>query len=165
MDERAEAVAAWESLSRAQMAVFRRLRSSLPDELSMIEYEVLDQLAGSPHQRTRISEFNRCLLLAPSSISRLIDRLAERGLVTKRVDPSDARCTVVELAKPGAALFDRMHATHSDNVAKRMLAALDPEELRLLGELSDKLREATEGERGATRPLRRLTRPGDSTAA
>lgn len=165
MDERTRAVEAWESYSRAQMAVFRQLRSGLPDELSMIEYEVLDQLADSADQRARISEFNRCLLLAPSSISRLIDRLAERGLVTKRVDPRDARCTVVELTEAGLVLYGSLRAAHEQNVANRMLAALDPEELRALGELSDKLRAATELGAPGQRPVRTLARPDDSTAA
>ena len=93
--ERTDAVDAWESLYRAQVAVLRQLLSEFPDdEISFTEYDVLFNLYRQPERALRIRDLNKHLLLTQPSVSRLLDRLASRGIVTKRPDPKDARGTM-----------------------------------------------------------------------
>jgi len=139
MDERAEAVEAWEALYRAQVAVLRELRAEFPAELSFTEYDVLFNLSRQADRALRIRDLNRHLLLTQPSVSRLLDRLAARGLVTKSADPSDARGTIVTLTEEGAAAFRRVAVRHGEAIARRM-SVLGPDELRALRVLTRKLR-------------------------
>ena len=140
MSERATAVDAWEALYRAQVAVLRQLLAEFPqDDVSFTEYDVLFNLYRQPGHGLRIRDLNRHLLLTQPSVSRLLDRLAGRGLVRKSSDPSDARGTIVTLTESGLEVFRRIGTQHSVSIANRM-GVLDPDELHELARLSDKLR-------------------------
>jgi len=142
VSERSDAVDAWEALYRAQVAVLRQLRAEFPDQgTSITEYDVLFNLSRQPGHALRIRDLNKHLLLTQPSVSRLLDRLAARGLVTKSGDPDDARGTVVTLTAAGLAEFRRVGARHSHSIAQKM-SVLTPDELRSLTQLSDKLRGA-----------------------
>ncbi|MES1169735.1 MAG: MarR family transcriptional regulator [Leifsonia sp.] len=142
MSDRSTAVDAWEALYRAQVAVLRQLRAEFPDHgTSMTEYDVLFNLSRQPDRALRIRDLNKHLLLTQPSVSRLLDRLAARGLVTKSGDPDDARGTVVTLTEAGHDEFRRVGARHSRSIAQKM-SALTPDELRDLTAIADKLRRA-----------------------
>ena len=144
MSDRSEAVDAWEALYRAQVTVMRRLRTGFPDdELSMSEYDVLFNLSRMPGHAARIRDLNRRLLLTQPSVSRLLDRIAARALITKSEDPRDARGTIVTLTAEGAAMFRRVGARHAAAIAE-IMTVLTPAELRELRTLTDKLREGTD---------------------
>lgn len=141
MSDRSEAVDAWEALYRAQVTVMRRLRAAFPDdELSLSEYDVLFNLSRSPGRAARIRDLNRRLLLTQPSVSRLLDRIAVRGLITKSEDPRDARGTIVTLTEEGVATFRRVGTRHAAAIAE-IMSALSPPELRELRVLTDRLRE------------------------
>ncbi|GAB3134653.1 MarR family winged helix-turn-helix transcriptional regulator [Marisediminicola antarctica] len=141
MSDKRVAVSAWESLFRAQVSVMRHLNAEFPtNELSLNEYDVLFNLSQHPGWKLRIKELNKYLLLTQPSVSRLIDRLAARALVTKSSDPSDARGIIVEMTQAGFDLFRRVAVTHMKSIADRVGAALTDEELRELQALTDKLR-------------------------
>jgi DNA-binding MarR family transcriptional regulator len=136
------ATAAWESLYRAQVTVFRRLRDEFPTgEVTLTEYDVLFNLYRQPERRARIRDLTPQLLLSQPSVSRLIERLAGRGLVQRSGDPSDARGTLVALTDSGVDVFRRVGAEHSAWIADRM-SALTPDEQRQLTALTTKLRMA-----------------------
>ena len=141
MSDKRVAVAAWESLFRAQVAVMRKLQAEFPTgELSLNEYDVLLNLSQHEDRRLRIKDLNRRLLLTQPSVSRLIDRLASRGIVSKTSDPADARGIVVELTEPGFSLFRRVALSHMESIADHVGSCLDDDELRQLTELTDKIR-------------------------
>ena len=139
-NDRHDAVDAWESLYRAQVTVFRKLRADFPSgEVTLTEYDVLFNLYRQPDRRARIRDLTPQLLLSQPSVSRLIERLAARGLVERSGDPSDARGTLVALTDSGVDVFRRVGAEHSAWIADRM-SVLTPDELRQLTALTTKLR-------------------------
>jgi DNA-binding MarR family transcriptional regulator len=139
--DRTEAVDAWEALYRAQVTVLRRLRTVFPDDdISVSEYDVLFNLSRMPGHAARIRDLNRRLLLTQPSVSRLLDRIASRGFVTKSDDPRDARGTIVTLTPEGYEVFRRVGSRHAASIAEIMSTALDTDELQELARLSDKLR-------------------------
>jgi DNA-binding MarR family transcriptional regulator len=141
MSERTVAVDAWESLFRAQVAVFRELYATFPtDEVSFTEYDVLFNLSKQPERQSRIRDLNSLLLLTQPSVSRLIDRLVARGLVEKLNDPDDARGRIVRLTDAGFEVFRRVGIRHADTIAGLVGGALSPTELTELATLCDKLR-------------------------
>lgn len=141
MSDRAASVAAWEALFRAQVAVLRQLNTEFPSgEISLNEYDVLFNLSRQEARQLRIRDLNRHLLLTQPSVSRLVDRLALRGLVSKEPDPGDGRGTVVHLTDEGYDLFRRVAVRHADSIHRRVGSALTVEELETLTALTDKLR-------------------------
>ena len=113
MTDRAAAVAAWESLFRAQVAIMRSLAAQFPSrEISFNEYDVMFNLSRQPDRRIRLRELNQHVLLTQPSVSRLVDRLVSRGYVAKETDPLDGRGAIVELTDAGYALFRRVAVDH-----------------------------------------------------
>ena len=124
---------------RATAVVGSVLDADFPDELTAVEYDVLFNLARLPGRAARPRDLNPLLLISQPSVSRLIDRLAERGLVTKTPDPEDGRGTVVTLTEEGFRRFRRVAAVHSTAIAERFGDVLDAAELRTLIALCDRL--------------------------
>ncbi len=141
MSEKSLAVDAWEALFRAQVTVLRQLNSEFPtDVLSFNEYDVLFNLSRQQGRRLRLRDLNTHLLLTQPSVSRLVDRLVERDLVTKLADPGDGRGTIVCLTDAGHDLFRRVGVVHAESIMRRVGGALSLAELEHLTRLTDKLR-------------------------
>jgi DNA-binding MarR family transcriptional regulator len=135
------AVDAWEALFRAQVTVMRRLGAEFPEsQLTLTEYDVLFTLSRQPGRRLRIRDLNDHVLITQPSVSRMVDRLASRRLVTKTSDPGDARGIIVELTDDGFQLFRRVAASHMKSIASHVGGALSEEELVELNRLCTKLR-------------------------
>jgi DNA-binding MarR family transcriptional regulator len=122
----------WEALLSAHAAVMRQLGAEDTwTEVSMREYDVLYTLSKCPGPQ-RISELNRHVLLSQPALSRMADRLAERGLLQRESDPADGRGVRLSLTAAGAALQRRVGRRHARSVARAMTAGLDSAELRQL---------------------------------
>ena len=65
--------------------------------------QALDRLGPS-----LVTELGEDLGLLPSTASRLSDRLAEAGYITRRVAPTNRRATLLELTDAGRAVLDEL---------------------------------------------------------
>lgn len=141
MSDKSASIAAWEALFRAQVSVLRELHTGFPTQgLAFNEYDVLFNLSLQPDRQARLRDLNGQLLLTQPSISRLVDRLASRGLVAKAPDPDDGRGTIVAMTDAGYEKFVRVAVEHAEAIHRRVGSALTNEELATLAALSDKLR-------------------------
>jgi DNA-binding MarR family transcriptional regulator len=130
---------AWEALLTAHAALLRRFAAEdVWAELSMREYDVLYTLSKCPGP-VRVSELNRHVLLSQPALSRLVHRLAARGLIDCRPDPADGRGVRVSLTAAGAGLQRQIGRRHARSVARALTAALDRGELEQLETISRKL--------------------------
>lgn len=84
--------------------------------VSPVEFEVLIRLARSPGGLLRMSDLAAQTALTSSGVTRVVDRLAERGLVTRQACATDRRATYTVLSDTG----------------RRLLAAALPEHLELI---------------------------------
>ena len=124
----------WQALLGAQTAVMRGFAAErMWDELSIHEYDVLYTLkrAGCA---LRQSDLQRAVLLSQPALSRLVDRLEQRGLVQRQQDQGDRRGVLTTLTDGGAAAQQRVGARHARSVEARM-RALAPEQQRQLRDL------------------------------
>ena len=137
---RTTAVSAWESLFRAQVQVMRQLTAEFPRSLSMNEYDVLFNLSRLPGRSCRLRDLTEQTLLTQPSISRMVDRLASRGLVEKSGDPSDRRGTIVTLTESGADAYRGVAVVHARHIDSTLSNALTASELADLERLTEKLR-------------------------
>ena len=130
---------AWEALLSAHATAMRQFAAAdIWAEASMREYDVLYTLSKCP-EPIRISELNRHVLLSQPALSRLVDRLAERGLVERCADPADGRGVRLSLTEAGRAVQRRIGRQHARGVARAMTAGLDPAELKQLETICLKL--------------------------
>ncbi|WP_404320395.1 MarR family winged helix-turn-helix transcriptional regulator [Arthrobacter luteolus] len=131
---------AWESLFRAQVGVMRRLQRD-PEfkELTMREYDVLFNLSRCPTGWTRLNELNEHLLISQPSLSRMVERLENKGLVQRRPAPNDQRGVELALTDEGRAMQKRLGRIHVRGIHDLLAPALTAEELDQVKELMDKL--------------------------
>ena len=130
---------AWEALLSAHAVLMKQFAAEdIWADVSMREYDVLYTLSKCP-EPIRIRELNRHVLLSQPALSRLVDRLAERGLVERRSDPADARCVLLSLSDAGRIAQRQIGRRHARSVARAMTAGLDPAELRQLEAICRKL--------------------------
>ncbi|GAA4734768.1 hypothetical protein GCM10025783_00570 [Amnibacterium soli] len=124
----------WEALLSAQVSVMRGFAAErMWDELTLNEYDVLYALkkAGCA---LRQSELTKQVLLSQPALSRLVERLEQRGLVRRSSDERDRRGVLVELTDAGASAQQRIGARHARSVEERM-RSLTPEQQRQLRDL------------------------------
>ena len=62
----------------------------------------------------RMSDLAHQLGIAPSTLSSLVDRLVESGLVNRKDDPRDRRSVVVALAPAGMRMLDQFNELGAD---------------------------------------------------
>lgn len=117
-----------ETLWRALMRLMLTLHRALDDDLvhargiTANEYTVLMSLSEAPNGELRITELAGSAALSVSRMSRLIDDLQSRDLVTKRRSEIDGRGNVVSLTRQGLA---QLKAAYPDHLASARHLVLD----------------------------------------
>ena len=130
---------AWEALLTAHAVVMKQFAAEDTwEDVSMREYDVLYTLSKCP-EPLRMTELNRHVLLSQPALSRLVDRLAERGLVERGSDPADGRGVRLSLTDAGRAVQRKIGRRHARSVARAMTAELTPAELAQLETICRKL--------------------------
>jgi DNA-binding MarR family transcriptional regulator len=69
-------------------------------------------------QPLRMSDLAEALGMTAASASALIDRMVQRGFVTRRSDPDDRRTVLVELSRRGQRILDIMERGSSDHFTR-----------------------------------------------
>lgn len=114
--------------------------------ISRAQWVVLVRLDRS--EGLKQSELADILDLQPISLTRLLDRLAENGLIERRPDPNDRRANRLYLTPAARPLLEKLGALGEDVMAE-VLAGIDTEAqerlLRDLAVMKDNLRAAIGG--------------------
>ncbi len=140
MTDRRLAIAAWESLFRAQHEVFSEISDDFgDDDLAQAEYDVMLTVARGDDNAARLRDVTANMLISQPSVSRLVDRMVSRGLITKCPDPQDGRGAVVRATDAGLSAFRRVATRHGQAIAARM-SVLSDDELAQLRTITAKLR-------------------------
>ena len=119
----------WAELTSATGSVRARLSELLDTELGIVPEEavLLVRLSEAPEQRLRMADVSSTLRLSKSGVTRLVDRLAGRGLVVRAACPSDRRVVYAGLTDEGrraaAAAAPAMAAGVAQQLAGRLSAA------------------------------------------
>ena len=138
--DRRLAIDAWESLFRAQHEVFAEISCDFDETgLTQAEYDVLLTVTRGDDLTARLRDVTANMLISQPSVSRLVDRMAARGLISKCPDPDDGRGSRVRATDEGAAAFRRVATAHGASIAARMSTLTDAE-LAQLRDLTAKLR-------------------------
>jgi DNA-binding MarR family transcriptional regulator len=95
----------------------------------------------------RLGDLGRCLGISPSTLTRNLSRLEERGLLRRAPDPDDARASVARLTATGtraAAEVERQQVDFAVSILERLPPTRRDAVLASLDTLLDAVRESTE---------------------
>ncbi|SDJ34742.1 DNA-binding transcriptional regulator, MarR family [Frankineae bacterium MT45] len=139
----------WRSFLTAHARVNDLLANDLATQaqLPLPWYDVLVQLAEAPERRLRMAQLADNVLLSRSGLSRLVDRLAKEGLVSREPYPGDARGTYTVLTREGLARLRAATPVHLAGVEALWLSRFSDDELRSLGAMLDRVVQAASADR------------------
>lgn len=123
---------AWQALLHAHHDVTATLDRELREEhgLSFSEYDVLLRLARAPGRALRMSELAERVLLSPSGLTRLVDRLASRRLLERRSQEGDGRVFLAALTERGLEELRKAARTHLRGIREHFTGRLSETQLR-----------------------------------
>ncbi|MET8826238.1 MarR family transcriptional regulator [Streptomyces sp. NPDC004610] len=124
-------VGVWRSFMEVHQQVLGEIEKALAEQhrLSISEF---DTLVNIPLAGTRLKDLKERIVLTQSAVSRLADRLAQRGLVTRTPIEEDQRGALIQLTDEGRKLLRAAVRTNADVVEQSFAGRLSPEELELL---------------------------------
>ena len=133
-------VALWGELTQATDHVRARLSRLLGagPGLAPDEVELLMLLADAPERRLRMIDVSESLRLSKSGVTRLVDRLQERGLVVRAACPSDRRVVYAGLTEHGATVLEAAAPIFVSGLMEHLGGRLDEARVeRLRADLRD----------------------------
>lgn len=125
---------------RAFVTSYARVVPALDEELeadqglSLNQYEVLLRLAWAPDRALRMADLARGVFLSPSGITRTIDHLERRGLVERRVCPTDRRGFLAVLTSKGKSKLRAATKVHVAGMRGHFFRHLSPAQLEALAD-------------------------------
>jgi DNA-binding MarR family transcriptional regulator len=137
--------AVWRALMRIVKVLPRHLDSDLlrGAGLTASEYTTIMHLSEAPNRELRMADLANATDLSASRMTRLVDDLQSRGLVTKTASSSDARGNVAKLTPRGMAKLKAAWAVHLSSVRRRFFDSIDAAAVegvaRALGEVAEHL--------------------------
>lgn len=126
----------WRTLAALHASIENALERALTRDagLSVVEYTVLDALNRQDGWHMRMQQLARASALSPSATTRLVNRLEERGLLTRVDCLDDRRGIYTELTAGGHELLDRARPVHDAALEQALAEARDIPELAALVE-------------------------------
>jgi DNA-binding MarR family transcriptional regulator len=109
----------WRELAATHAAVSDALERELQDRhgLTVSEFEVLQRLAETPQQHSRMQDLADSVHLSQSALSRLIGRLETDGFVTRALCTEDRRGIYACLTAAGRQLVEQAEPTQASVLA------------------------------------------------
>ena len=135
---------AWMALVRTYARLWDQVEAQMRVDsgLTMPRYDVLMQLdlAGG---RLRLTELASSIVLSPSGLSKLLDRMEASELIRREPDPSDARSTFARITPRGRSLVRKARDRHHEWLQQVVGNALDDRDVVDLTRIMRRIAERT----------------------
>lgn len=140
----------WVVMNHAFNSIEERLRQQVEAHgISFSEFAVLEVLLHKGP--LPIGDVGERVLLTSGSMTYVVDKLEERGLIQRRPCAEDRRIIYAELTEQGRALIEEAFAEHS-SLIRRLTEELSPAEKETLIGLLKRLGKSAEGKEVAETP-------------
>jgi DNA-binding MarR family transcriptional regulator len=113
-----------------------------PFDITMTQYNVLRILRGSGSGGLCGREVGERLIAPEPDVPRLLDRMAEAGLLARERDPADRRHVTARITPKGLRLLDDVEPALVA-IERRRMGSLTPDEIQLLVRHLDAVRSGT----------------------
>jgi DNA-binding MarR family transcriptional regulator len=136
----------WRSITRLLVVLPRAIDEDLIARtgITLTSYLVLMQLSEAPDRRLRMSELADRAALSPSRITRVVQGLADGGLVRRVHDSNDQRAWLATLTDSGLATLQEAWPSHLAGVRALALDHIRRDEISGLGAVVDRILAAIE---------------------
>lgn len=111
------------------------------ENLSLSQYNVLRILRGAGEEGLPCGEISERMIRRDPDLTRLLDRLETRGLVSRSRNTRDRRVVTATITHEGRTLLDQLDKT-VDETVRKTLAHMSSERLNTLLELLEEARAA-----------------------
>ena len=117
----------WRALMRIVKALPRHLDSDLirGSGITASEYTAIMHLSEAPNHELRMNDLANATGLSASRMSRIVDDLRVRALVTKERSTTDARGNVARLTPEGMAKLRAAWPVHLESTQTRFFSRMD----------------------------------------
>jgi DNA-binding MarR family transcriptional regulator len=125
---------AWGAVLQVHAALVPYLDAQLQAAvgLPLTWYDVLLELAAADAGRLRMSDLADRVVLSRTRVSRLVEELADAGLVGKEQNPADRRSAYAVLTAQGRARFSEAAPVYLAGIEKHFAGCMSDEELRVI---------------------------------
>ncbi|MCF6228105.1 MAG: MarR family transcriptional regulator [Planctomycetes bacterium] len=113
-NERAR-VGMWIRLARCANLAMRELRTSLREDCTMPQFDVLAQLCREEKGLT-FSALSERLLVTAGNLTGIVDRLEKQGYVRRETNPRDRRQTFIRVTEEGQKYADVVIPKHEQDI-------------------------------------------------
>src|SRR5664279_1807998 len=137
---------AWMAFLRTHARLWDQVETQMRQDsgLTMPRYDVLMQLDAAGG-RLGLGELAAGIVLSPSGLSKLLDRMESSGLLRREPDPRDARSTFAKITPQGRSLVRRARKTHHAWLQQAFGDALDDRDVSDLARVMDRIAAANPG--------------------
>ncbi|HEU4543147.1 MAG TPA: MarR family transcriptional regulator [Jiangellaceae bacterium] len=127
-----EQLEVWRMFLRVHARLIRRLEEDLQSKhnLPLAWYDVLVRLVEANNHRLRMSELADRVMLSPSGLTRLVDRLVGEGLVRREHAEQDGRGFYAVLTNEGYERLRESSGTHLRGIRDYVMSRYTDDELR-----------------------------------
>jgi DNA-binding MarR family transcriptional regulator len=118
----------------------RQAAAFKPFDLTLPQFNVLRILRGRHPEPATVALLIERMMDKTSNASRIVDRLEEKELVTRRVCPANRRAVDIRITEKGLRLLTQLDEAEAVSPNQLGFNHLSPAELQQLSDLLDKIR-------------------------
>lgn len=131
---------AWRSFIETSGDLMRAIERDLaPFGLDRGDYQLLAMLSEADDGRLRLCDLADTLRLTPSGLTRRMEGVVKKKLVTKSRSTDDRRVTYAHITPKGLELLKKAAPHHLRSVRALMIDHLTPSEIKALGSAFSKI--------------------------
>jgi len=162
MSAQIPAILTWRDLHLADAFVCDELNNRLATEAgcSLIEHDLLAWLAATPGKRLRMLDLATRLRVTQGGLTRIIDRLVERGWIERDRPEKNRREVYATLTRTGTGAYRTARSVYSHVIEETFVRHLTEEELQALSDITHKLATG----RSRSTPVGRPSRKTDANS-
>lgn len=133
-------MAAWRTFIETSGDLLRAIEKDLaPFGLDRGDYQLLAMLSEAPDQRLRMCDLADSLRLTRSGLTRRMDGVLKKKLVTRVRSENDGRAAYATLTPKGLELLKSAAPKHLESVRRLMIDLLSPTEIKAIATAFSKI--------------------------
>ncbi len=133
-------MAAWRTFIETSGDLMRAIEKDLaPFGLDRGDYQLLAMLSEAPDQRLRMCDLADSLRLTRSGLTRRMDGVLKKKLVSRVQSEEDGRAAYASLTPKGFELLKQVAPEHLESVRRLMIDLLSPTEIKAIASAFSKI--------------------------
>ncbi len=133
-------MAAWRTFIETSGDLLRAIEKDLaPFGLDRGDYQLLAMLSEAPDQRLRMCDLADSLRLTRSGLTRRMDGVLKKKLVSRVQSEEDGRAAYASLTPKGFELLKQVAPEHLESVRRLMIDLLSPTEIKAIASAFSKI--------------------------